>query len=123
MGKRSKIIQCTAGYPAAFDQLHLVSAHDLPAGHAVKPEDIAIKSPGDGLPPYKFDKIVGCTTVCDLKADDDLNFEVLNGVQLRKRPRVKLNLGTLAEKKDDDYDVYQEFGKVNSRQPGCLHDI
>ena len=63
----------------------LVSAHDLPAGHAIKPEDIAIKSPGDGLPPYEFDKIVGRTTVCDLKADEDLNFEVLNGVELRKK--------------------------------------
>lgn len=85
MGKRSKIIQCTASYPAAFDQLHLVSAHDLPAGHAIKPEDIAIKSPGDGLPPYNFDKIVGRTTMCDLKADEYLNFEVLNGVELRKK--------------------------------------
>ena len=63
----------------------LVSAHDLPAGHAIKPEDIAIKSPGDGLPPYEFDKIVGRTTVCDLKADEDLNFEMLNGLELRKK--------------------------------------
>jgi len=29
----------------------LVAACDLPVGHVFKPEDIAIKSPGDGLPP------------------------------------------------------------------------
>ena len=63
----------------------LVAAHDLPAGHAIKPQDIAIKSPGDGLPPYEFDKVVGRTVLRDLKADEDLNFEVLNGVELRKK--------------------------------------
>jgi len=63
----------------------LVAAHDLTTGHAIKPQDIAIKSPGDGLPPYEFDKVVGRTVLRDLKADEDLNFEVLNGVELRKK--------------------------------------
>jgi N-acetylneuraminate synthase/sialic acid synthase len=61
----------------------LVAARDLARGVAIRPEDIAFKSPGDGLPPYEFDKVVGRTTICDLKADDDLTFEVLNGVELK----------------------------------------
>jgi hypothetical protein len=61
----------------------LVAASDLPAGYAIKPEDIAIKSPGDGLAPCEFDKVVGRTTICELKADEALNFEVLNGAKYR----------------------------------------
>ena len=37
----------------------LVAAHDLPAGHALQPADIAIKSPNDGLPPYYLDRLIG----------------------------------------------------------------
>ena len=59
----------------------LVAARDLPRGHAIQPEDIALKSPGDGLPPYEFDKVVGRTTLCELKADQDLNFDILNGAE------------------------------------------
>ena len=61
----------------------LVAARDLPRGHAIQPEDIVFKSPGDGLPPYEFDKVVGRTTICDVKIDDALTFEVLNGVELK----------------------------------------
>ena len=61
----------------------LVAARTLPAGHFIKPDDIAIKSPGDGLPPYELDKVVGRTTLCDLKADEDISFEVLNGAEYK----------------------------------------
>ena len=59
----------------------LVVAHDLPEGHTIRPEDIAIKSPGDGLPPYEIDKVIGRVTRQALKADDDILFEVLNGAE------------------------------------------
>ena len=61
----------------------LVAARNLPAGHLIRPEDIVIKSPGDGLPPYEFGKVIGRTILFDLKADQDLNFDVLNGVEYR----------------------------------------
>jgi N-acetylneuraminate synthase/sialic acid synthase len=61
----------------------LVAARNLPAGHVIKPEDIAIKSPGDGLPPYELDKVVGRTTLCELKTDEDICFEVLNGAEFK----------------------------------------
>ena len=59
----------------------LVAARDLPAGHALRREDIAIKSPGDGLPPYEMDKIIGRVTLQALKADDDITTKALNGFE------------------------------------------
>lgn len=57
----------------------LVAARDLPAGHHIQREDVAIKSPGDGLPPFEMDKIIGRVTRQALKADDDFTYQVLNG--------------------------------------------
>jgi N-acetylneuraminate synthase/sialic acid synthase len=59
----------------------LVAAKDLPAEYTIRREDIALKSPGDGLPPYEIDKVIGRVTRQPLKADDDINFEVLNGAE------------------------------------------
>jgi sialic acid synthase len=59
----------------------LVAARDLPAGHAIRREDIAIKSPGGGLQPYEIDKVIGRTARTALKADDAITFEVLNGAE------------------------------------------
>ena len=63
----------------------LVAAHDLRAGHALRLEDIAIKSPGGGVEPYEIDKIVGRVLLEDLRADGDLKFELLSGAQQWKR--------------------------------------
>jgi N-acetylneuraminate synthase/sialic acid synthase len=63
----------------------LVAARDLPAGHTIGLGDIAIKSPGDGLPPYELDNIVGRRTLYALLADEDLCFEMLSSAnQLAK---------------------------------------
>ncbi|MDP6180469.1 MAG: N-acetylneuraminate synthase family protein, partial [Desulfatiglandales bacterium] len=40
----------------------LVVARDLPVGHALRREDIAIKSPGDALPAYELEKVIGRVT-------------------------------------------------------------
>jgi N-acetylneuraminate synthase/sialic acid synthase len=53
----------------------LVASRDLPAGHVLMSEDIAIKSPGDGLKPYMFDTMVGRRLIRSLKADDALRVE------------------------------------------------
>ncbi|MBP1725523.1 MAG: N-acetylneuraminate synthase [Deltaproteobacteria bacterium] len=60
----------------------LVAARDLPAGHAIRREDIAIKSPGDGLQPYELNKIIGRVTRVPLKQDQNIIFEVLNGAEM-----------------------------------------
>ena len=56
----------------------LVTACALPAGHILTPTDIAIKSPGDGLPPYEFDNLIGKTLKRPLLEDADIMFEDLS---------------------------------------------
>jgi N-acetylneuraminate synthase/sialic acid synthase len=55
----------------------LVASRALPAGHILTDGDIAFKSPGDGLPPYEFNNVVGRVTVRALNPDDAITFEVL----------------------------------------------
>lgn len=56
----------------------LVVAHDLPAGHAIGRDDIVMKSPGGGIPPYELEKVIGRVTLRALYEDDFLSFEVLS---------------------------------------------
>jgi N-acetylneuraminate synthase/sialic acid synthase len=55
----------------------LVVARDLPGGHVIRPDDIVMKSPGGGIPPYELDVVIGCTTLRPLYEDDFLSFDVL----------------------------------------------
>ena len=55
----------------------LVAARDLPAGHTLTEADIAMKSPGEGLPPYEFDQLVGRTLRHPVSEDNALTFELL----------------------------------------------
>ena len=55
----------------------LVAARDLPADHTLTRQDIAIKSPGDGLPPYRLDNVVGRVTVRPLQTDEDISLDQL----------------------------------------------
>jgi sialic acid synthase len=55
----------------------LVAARDLPAGHVLRREDVALKSPGDGLPPYELDRVVGRTLRHPLAGEMALTFELL----------------------------------------------
>jgi sialic acid synthase len=63
----------------------LVAARDLPAGHAIRREDIAIKSPGGALQPYEIDKVIGRTTRTALRADEAITFAALNGAESWKQ--------------------------------------
>ena len=56
----------------------LVAGNELPAGHVLTLEDIAIKSPNDGLPPYELDKIIGRQIRHLLKEDDAILLEDLD---------------------------------------------
>jgi len=55
----------------------LVAARDLPTGHVLAAEDVALKSPGDGLPPHMLDVVVGRTLLRPLKADDTIQLAAL----------------------------------------------
>jgi N-acetylneuraminate synthase/sialic acid synthase len=48
----------------------LVAARDLPAGHVVGPDDIAMRTPGGGMWPYQLDEVVGHRLGRDLHADE-----------------------------------------------------
>jgi len=51
----------------------LVAAADLPRGHILRPEDIAIRSPNDGTPPWRFDDFVGKPLSAPVAADENLS--------------------------------------------------
>lgn len=55
----------------------LVAARDLPVGHMLAREDISMKSPNDGLPPYELENVIGRRTRRALKEDENLSFEDL----------------------------------------------
>lgn len=58
----------------------LVAARDLPAGHALRREDLNLKSPSDGgVPPYELTKVIGRTLVHAVSEDDNITFDLLNG--------------------------------------------
>jgi sialic acid synthase SpsE len=53
----------------------VVAATDLPAGHVLVERDLAVKSPGDGLPPTQAYLLIGRTLSRDVRADEDLQLE------------------------------------------------
>jgi len=55
----------------------LVAAHPLPAGHVLARDDIAIKSPGGGLPPYDVEKLVGRRLLVAAGEDAAFSLEML----------------------------------------------
>ena len=55
----------------------LVAARELPAGHLLSREDVAIKSPCDGLPPYELENVLGKVLRRSLKEDENILFEDL----------------------------------------------
>ena len=53
----------------------IVAARDLPEGHTLQPEDLAFRSPGDGLPPYMAAQLIGKALTRGVCEDDALNLE------------------------------------------------
>jgi sialic acid synthase len=78
MGNGIKKIYDSEKAPIVKMGKSLVVARDLPAGHVLGVEDIVMKSPGGGIPPYELDKVLGRVTSRALHQDDFLTFEVLS---------------------------------------------
>jgi len=55
----------------------LIAARNLRKGHILKRNDVALKSPGDGLPPYELDRVLGLRLKRALDADDNISFDIL----------------------------------------------
>jgi sialic acid synthase len=63
--------------PATKMSKKIVAARDLPAGHVLGEADLALKSPGDGLPPYELHRLLGRVLRHPVNADGALTFELL----------------------------------------------
>jgi N-acetylneuraminate synthase/sialic acid synthase len=53
----------------------IVAAVDLPAGHVIEAQDLAYKSPGDGLPPYEDRMLIGKALKRAVSQDEALSLE------------------------------------------------
>lgn len=53
----------------------LVAAKNLAGGHRLTLADIAMKSPGGGIPPYEIEKMVGLTLKNEMKEDEVFSFD------------------------------------------------
>jgi sialic acid synthase len=77
LGNGEKKVYASEEGPILKMSKKLVAARDLPTGHVLGPEDIALKSPGDGLPPHMLDVIVGRTLLRPLKMDETIQLAAL----------------------------------------------
>jgi sialic acid synthase len=77
LGDGSKHMYPSEAAPVMKMGKKLVAARDLPAGHLLTREDVALKSPGDGLPPYELDRVLGRTLRHPVGEDTGLTFELL----------------------------------------------
>ncbi|MDO8753454.1 MAG: N-acetylneuraminate synthase family protein, partial [Anaerolineales bacterium] len=69
-------------YPAEVSPISkmgkkLVASRNLKAGQRLTESDMAIKSPGDGLPPYELDNVIGKVLRNPLSEDENIIFENL----------------------------------------------
>jgi sialic acid synthase len=55
----------------------LVAARDLPAGHVLSERDVACKSPGYGMKPYRLNDILGRRLIAALEMDADITLDVV----------------------------------------------
>ncbi len=56
----------------------IVAARNLSAGHVITREDLALKSPNDGLPPFEMDNLIGKKLSIPLQADANLSFDIVS---------------------------------------------
>ncbi|MGI8632655.1 MAG: SAF domain-containing protein, partial [Solirubrobacterales bacterium] len=77
LGDGAKTMYGTEIGPGEKMAKKLVARADLPAGHALRPEDVAARSPGDGLPPYELDRVLGRRLRHPVASDTTLTFELL----------------------------------------------
>jgi len=55
----------------------VVAARSLKKGAKVSRKDLALKSPGGGLPPYELEKLLGKTLMRDINEDDPIKFDIV----------------------------------------------
>jgi len=76
----------------------LVAARDLAAGHVLREDDLAAKSPADGIPPSRLDEVVGCVLRKDLPVDAALKESHLSERRLPKAAIAKSRNGNTRDR-------------------------
>jgi flagella basal body P-ring formation protein FlgA len=66
----------------------LVAARNLPAGHVLGVDDLASKSPADGIPPSRIDEFIGCALNQPLARDATLTEDHVGERRLAKATAV-----------------------------------
>lgn len=82
LGDGKKIMYPSEKAPITKMGKSLVATRDLPSGHTLVADDIAMKSPGGGLPPYQRDNLIGCELVNAVAEDQMIHLPDLKGGQL-----------------------------------------
>ena len=77
LGDGRKKVYASEANPMLKMGKKLVAVRDLPAGHVLTAADVAVKSPGDGLPPYYLDQVLGQSLTRELHADDAITADLL----------------------------------------------
>jgi N-acetylneuraminate synthase/sialic acid synthase len=77
LGEGTKTMYVSESDPIVKMSKKIVAARDLPAGRVLTQDDVAFKSPGDGLAPRELDRLIGRTLRQPLLADGTLTFEHL----------------------------------------------
>lgn len=77
LGDGTKCVYESEKAPIVKMSKSLVAARDLPAGHVLRAQDIAMKSPGDGLAPSELTAILGARLLAPIAMDTQLAFELV----------------------------------------------
>lgn len=78
LGSAAKRMHDSERAPGAKMGKKLVAARALPQGHVLTVDDLAMKSPGDGLFPYHRDALVGRCLLAPLAQDDALSYDLVD---------------------------------------------
>jgi len=78
LGDGRKTVFASESAPVVKMGKKLVAARDIAAGHRLTAEDVAVKSPGDGLAPVEIDRVLGSVSTVALSEDDNLSLDQLD---------------------------------------------
>ena len=74
LGDGNKVMYPSEEAPITKMGKSLVAKRDLPRGHVITEGDLAMKSPGGGLPPYEWENLLGKVLTVEMRQDDMFDF-------------------------------------------------
>ena len=77
LGDGKKVMYKSEAAPITKMGKSIVASRDLPRGHVLTEHDLALKSPGGGIPPYEWDRLIGMTLTDGISEDDMFDFASL----------------------------------------------